>query len=93
MFVTIHGTRQFSEAGQKAFRCSNHALCNLVVVSWGLVMPEGIAMKVETEAERVALRAVIARGIDPGRWKECPCGWFYSGARCPDKNCKEWTRV
>ena len=56
-------------------------------------MAEAVAMKVETEEERVALRAVIARGIDPGRWKECPCGWFYSEARCPDKKCVQWKKA
>ena len=56
-------------------------------------MAEAVAMKTNTEEERVLLRAVIARGTDLGCWNECPCGWFYSGPRCPDKGCKEWTTL
>jgi|SRR5271154_5172798 len=56
-------------------------------------MAEAIAMKANTEAEKVVLRAVIKRGDAGMKYYECPCGWFYSGSRCPDKNCKEWTTV
>lgn len=50
-----------------------------------------VTMKANTEEEKVALRAILERGT--AEWYECPCGWFYSGVRCPDKNCKEWTQV
>lgn len=53
-------------------------------------MPEATAMKVQNEEERIALRAVLARSTGGPNWKECPCGWFYIGARCPDKTCKAW---
>jgi|SRR5208337_1826963 len=51
------------------------------------------SMKVNSEQERVALRSIIARGGDAESWKECPCGWFYIGACCPDKLCKEWKKA
>jgi hypothetical protein len=54
-------------------------------------MPEAIAMKAATEPERVMLRAILKRGDQ--QYTECPCGWFYSGARCPDKGCKEWKKA
>ena len=56
-------------------------------------MAEAIAMKATTEQERITLRVIIARDDKKNQWKECPCGWFYMGARCPDKDCKEWTKV
>jgi hypothetical protein len=54
-------------------------------------MAEVIAMKTTTEEERAFLRTILKRGGE--KFWECPCGWFYSGARCPDKDCKEWTKV
>lgn len=54
-------------------------------------MAEAIAMKANTEEEKVTLRAVLARGNQT--WSECPCGWFYSGPRCPDKSCKKWKQA
>lgn len=54
-------------------------------------MPEAIAMKAATEEERITLRSILSRGENP--YKECPCGWFYSGSRCPDKTCKEWKKA
>jgi hypothetical protein len=48
-------------------------------------------MKAVTECERQVLRAVLSRGGQ--EWNECPCGWFYSGPRCPDKDCKEWKKA
>src|SRR5271170_6774542 len=55
-------------------------------------MAEAIAMKANTEAEKVVLRAVIKRGDAGMKYYECPCGWFYSGARCPDKTCVKWKK-
>ncbi len=54
-------------------------------------MAKATGMKVHTEEERTTLRAILARGAE--KWNECPCGWFYSGARCPDENCKEWKKA
>ena len=54
-------------------------------------MPEATAMKATTEQERTTLRTILARGEQ--KYTECPCGWFYLGARCPDKTCKEWKKA
>src|SRR5271170_140854 len=54
-------------------------------------MAEAVGVKANTEEEKVAIRALIRAGN--AEWKECPCGWFYFGARCPDKDCKEWTAL
>lgn len=53
--------------------------------------PAAEAIKTKTKAEADVLRAVLARGNE--KWNECPCGWFYKGARCPDKTCKEWLKT
>src|SRR5271157_3971465 len=54
------------------------------------------AMRVGNEAERIAMRSILARTQLLGggeTYTECPCGWFYVGARCPDKKCKEWKKA
>jgi len=48
-------------------------------------------MKAATEQGRITIRNVLAYG--GLEWNECPCGWFYSGARCSDKQCKEWKKA
>lgn len=48
-------------------------------------------MKANTPEEAATLRKIIARGT--AKYTECPCGWFYTGARCPDKNCKKWKKA
>jgi len=54
-------------------------------------MARAVAMKATSPEERETLRTVLARGEE--KYFECPCGWFYTEARCPDKDCKEWTTV
>jgi len=39
------------------------------------------------------MRKMIGRSGDAKSWKECPCGWFYQGARCPDKVCQLWKKA
>ena len=56
-------------------------------------MSEAFGVKANTEEEKIVIRTVIARGEAKKKWNECPCGWFYTEARCPDKDCKEWTTV
>jgi hypothetical protein len=54
-------------------------------------MAEATAMKATTEQERTTLRTILARGAQ--KYTECPCGWFYIGAKCPDTKCKEWKKA
>ena len=54
-------------------------------------MAEATAMKAATEPERAVLRAILKRGGQ--QYIECPCGWFYSGSRCPDKTCVAWKKA
>jgi hypothetical protein len=54
-------------------------------------MPEATAMKATTEQERATLRTILARGEQ--KYTECPCGWFYLGAKCPDQKCKQWKKA
>jgi hypothetical protein len=51
-------------------------------------MAEATAMKATTEQERTTLRTILGRGEQ--KYTECPCGWFYIGAKCPDQKCKKW---
>jgi hypothetical protein len=52
------------------------------------------AIKVTIPAEKLILRRIIAKGQSAGNaYKECPCGWFYTGKRCPDEKCKLWIPV
>lgn len=59
-------------------------------------MPENQiqAMKANTEEEKKSLRSILARGAANNGpvYKECHCGWFYIGSRCPDKTCNEWKK-
>lgn len=52
--------------------------------------PVSTGMKANNDAEKVSMRAIIARAADSKEWKECPCGWFYKSAKCPDPTCKLW---
>src|SRR5271167_5002085 len=61
-------------------------------------MADTIQIKANTEEEKVALRTILARGAGwtgkpQEKFNECPCGWFFSGARCPDKACVQWKKA
>lgn len=51
------------------------------------------SMRMENEQEREVFRKIIKRSPDATEWKECPCGYFFNGVRCPDKTCKAWQKL
>jgi hypothetical protein len=55
------------------------------------IEPTFTNMKANTPEEVETLRRIFAR--HSVKYSECPCGYFYKGARCPDEKCKLWKQA